>query len=51
MSPAALEELLAVDREGWKQAAEAQRKFLDGFGSRMPREMIAENDALIGRLG
>ena len=51
VSPAVLEELLAVDREGWKQAADAQRKFLDGFGARMPREMLAENDALIGRLG
>jgi phosphoenolpyruvate carboxykinase (GTP) len=46
-----LEELLAVDREGWRQGAEGQRKFLDGFGARMPREMLAENDELVRRLG
>jgi phosphoenolpyruvate carboxykinase (GTP) len=51
VAPAVLDELLAVDREGWKQAADAQRKFLDTFGARMPREMLAENDALIARLG
>ena len=49
--PPVLEELLAVDREGWRQAATAQRQFLDTFGARMPREMLAENDALVGRLG
>jgi len=49
--PAVLEELLAVDREGWRQAAQAQRQFLDTFGARMPREMLDENDALVGRLG
>jgi phosphoenolpyruvate carboxykinase (GTP) len=47
----ALEELLAVDRDGWRQGAAAQRKFLDGFGARMPREMLAENDELLRRLG
>jgi phosphoenolpyruvate carboxykinase (GTP) len=51
VSPAVLEELLAVDREGWRQAAGAQRQFLDTFGARMPREMLAENDALLERLG
>jgi phosphoenolpyruvate carboxykinase (GTP) len=51
LPPPVLDELLAVDREGWKQAAAAQRQFLDGFGARMPREMLAENDSLISRLG
>jgi len=51
VSPAVFEELLAVDHEGWRQAAAAQRQFLDRFGARMPREMLAENDALLGRLG
>ena len=45
------EELLAVDREEWRQGAASQRKFLDTFGARMPREMLAENDELLRRLG
>jgi len=49
--PAVLRELLAVDRGEWREAAAAQRKYLETFGARMPREMLAENDALLARLG
>ena len=39
VSPPAMEELLAIDRVGWLEAAAAQQKFLLGFGDRMPPEI------------
>jgi phosphoenolpyruvate carboxykinase (GTP) len=50
VSPPAMEELLAIDRGGWLEAAAAQQKFLLGFGDRMPPEIQQENDALTRRL-
>jgi phosphoenolpyruvate carboxykinase (GTP) len=50
VSSAMLEELLAVDRQGWLEAAEGHREFLNKFGDRMPREIWQENDALVKRL-
>ncbi|HZP42074.1 MAG TPA: phosphoenolpyruvate carboxykinase domain-containing protein, partial [Candidatus Binatia bacterium] len=51
LAPAVLEELLRVDRTGWLDAAGEQRKFLERFGTRMPGELLAQNDALVRRLG
>jgi len=45
-----LEELLAVDRQGWLEAAAAQGTFLEQFGDRLPREIRGEQDALVKRL-
>jgi phosphoenolpyruvate carboxykinase (GTP) len=50
LSPAVLEELLAVEREGWLQAAENHREFFSKFGDHMPREILQENEALARRL-
>jgi phosphoenolpyruvate carboxykinase (GTP) len=50
VSPTMLQELLAVDREGWIEASHGQREFLDKFGGRMPREIWQENEALEQRL-
>jgi len=50
ISPAMLNELLAVDREGWLQAAEGQGEFFSKFGDHMPREIWRENEDLVRRL-
>ena len=50
VSRATLEELLAVDRQGWLEAAAAQGTFLEQFGDRLPREIRGEQDALVKRL-
>ena len=50
VSRATLEELLAVDREGWLEAAAAQGTFFEQFGDRLPREIREEQDALVKRL-
>jgi phosphoenolpyruvate carboxykinase (GTP) len=50
LSPAVLEELLAVEREGWLQAAANQREFFSKFGDHMPRQIVQENEALARRL-
>jgi phosphoenolpyruvate carboxykinase (GTP) len=36
IDPAALEALLAIDRDGWKAELESIGEYLDGFGPRMP---------------
>ena len=50
LSPAAMKELLTVEREGWLQAAAGQREFFGQFGDRMPRELWQESEALTRRL-
>ncbi|TMA34531.1 MAG: phosphoenolpyruvate carboxykinase (GTP) [Deltaproteobacteria bacterium] len=50
VSPATLAELLAVDREGWLEAAAAKGTFLEQFGDRLPREIRDEQAALVKRL-
>ena len=50
VSRATLEELLAVDRQGWLEAAAAQGTFLEQFGDRLPREIREEQAALVKRL-
>jgi len=50
VSPAVMDELLSVDREGWLKAAEGQREFFRQFGDRLPQELWQENAALDKRL-
>jgi len=50
VSRATLEELLAVDRGGWLEAAAAQQQFLEQFGEHLPREIHDEQAALVKRL-
>jgi phosphoenolpyruvate carboxykinase (GTP) len=50
VTPAVLNDLLTVDREGWLEAVAWQREFFDKFGDRMPREIWQENEALTRRL-
>ncbi|MGE3538717.1 MAG: phosphoenolpyruvate carboxykinase (GTP) [Candidatus Tectimicrobiota bacterium] len=50
VTPEAMQELTAVDREGWLQAVEGQREFFKQFGDRLPPEMWQETDALAHRL-
>ncbi len=46
-----LEELLRVDRDEWSGELEPQRKFLERFGERLPREIWHEHEQLVARLG
>jgi phosphoenolpyruvate carboxykinase (GTP) len=43
-------ELLAVDRAGWTNEVPLIREYYATFGARMPRELVAELDALEKRL-
>jgi phosphoenolpyruvate carboxykinase (GTP) len=43
-------ELLDVDREGWANEVPLIRDYYATFGERMPQELVAELDALEGRL-
>ncbi len=45
-----LDELLAVDRQGWLSAIEAQREFFEKFGGRMPKAIWDEHHAATRRL-
>ena len=45
-----LEELLQIDRADWENEIASQRKFFAQFGSRLPREIQAEHEALEQRL-
>jgi phosphoenolpyruvate carboxykinase (GTP) len=42
---------LAVDDDAWKAELPGVREYFEGFGERMPRELVAELDALESRLG
>jgi phosphoenolpyruvate carboxykinase (GTP) len=45
-----LEALLRIDRTDWQQEVASQRKFFEQFGSRLPREIQQEHEALAQRL-
>ncbi|KAA2285240.1 phosphoenolpyruvate carboxykinase (GTP) [Arenimonas fontis] len=51
IAPAALAELLAVDREGWKAEMEAIAEYLNEFGDRTPAALKAERDRIAAGLG
>ncbi|HKE01597.1 MAG TPA: phosphoenolpyruvate carboxykinase domain-containing protein, partial [Planctomycetota bacterium] len=47
----AMEELLRVDPDGWAATWQEQSTFYDKLGSRLPRELRDQHDALKKRLG
>ncbi|HXQ22064.1 MAG TPA: phosphoenolpyruvate carboxykinase (GTP) [Candidatus Acidoferrales bacterium] len=50
VSPAVMQALLAVDHDGWVEAAAGQRKFFEQFGEHLPRQIWQENETLTRRL-
>jgi phosphoenolpyruvate carboxykinase (GTP) len=50
LSPAVMTDLLAIDHDGWLEAAAGQRKFFEQFGDHLPPEIRQENEALTKRL-
>ncbi len=51
VSPAALKEILSVDKEGWrKEIADIRKNHYPKFGSKLPKELSAELDKLEARL-
>jgi phosphoenolpyruvate carboxykinase (GTP) len=50
VTPAALQELCAVDRDGWMEAVAGQQEFFKKFGDRLPKAMWQESEALARRL-
>jgi phosphoenolpyruvate carboxykinase (GTP) len=51
VSPATLQELLAVQPSAWRKEAAEMREYLKEFGGRSPPEMTAELDEIEKRLG
>jgi len=50
LGPDKLEKLLSVDVEGWRAEVPAIREHLKQFGSRLPKALLEETDALEQRL-
>ncbi len=50
LAPAALEELLAVDEDGWRAELDAIGDYLDTFGSRTPARLRAERQRVADAL-
>ncbi|MGE0682621.1 MAG: phosphoenolpyruvate carboxykinase (GTP) [Candidatus Binatia bacterium] len=50
VSPEALKELFAIDRDGWLDAVAGQQEFFKKFGDHMPKELRQESEALAKRL-
>ena len=50
IQPAALEQLLHVDREGWHAEMEAIGEYLAGYGERTPAKLIAEQRRIAAQL-
>ncbi|MBI3248051.1 MAG: phosphoenolpyruvate carboxykinase (GTP) [Deltaproteobacteria bacterium] len=50
LKPGVLDELFAVDRDGWKEAVANQQEFLKQYGDHMPKEIWQESEALAKRL-
>ncbi len=50
VSPAQLQTLTSVDREGWTREAEDQGSFIQQFRERVPAEIWAQHEALRSRL-
>ncbi len=46
-----LSELMKVESEDWREELESQKEFLDSIGSKLPREIWQEHQALKERLG
>lgn len=50
ISQADLDQLLAVDRDGWKQNLKSQGEYFDKFGDHLPAGIKEEHKALSERL-
>jgi len=48
---ATLEALLEVDTKGWSDEMEQIREYLEGFGDRLPHQMIVELNKVVADLG
>lgn len=51
VSEAALQQLLAVDTDGWRREAQEIGSYLDTFGDRVPPQLRAEHQRLLAALG
>jgi phosphoenolpyruvate carboxykinase (GTP) len=51
VSPEMLHQLLAVDAEEWKRELAGQIDFLESLGPKVPKELLAQYEALAGRFG
>ena len=47
---ATLEALLAVDRDAWSTEMEQIREYLEGYGDRLPDQMVVELDKVAAAL-
>jgi phosphoenolpyruvate carboxykinase (GTP) len=50
LDAAALEQLLSIDREGWKAEMASIGEYLDSFGDRTPHALKAERAKIAARL-
>ena len=50
ISPSDMEQLLSVDREGWKQNLKSQSEYFESFGDHLPAGIKEEHEALGKRL-
>ena len=50
LDPEDLRELLAVESEGWLAELPMIREYYESFGAKMPKELVAQLDALKSRL-
>ena len=50
LHPAALEQLLHVDREGWQAELQAIGEYLSGYGERAPSGLLAERERIAAGL-
>jgi phosphoenolpyruvate carboxykinase (GTP) len=50
LAPDVMRELLAIDRDGWRETLAGEREFFGKFGDRLPREMWRQHEALARRL-
>jgi phosphoenolpyruvate carboxykinase (GTP) len=50
MDPATLEQLVTIDRDGWKAEMASIGEYLDSFGERTPHALMAERAKIAARL-
>jgi phosphoenolpyruvate carboxykinase (GTP) len=50
LQQAAVDALLRIDRDEWLTEAADRARFLQGFGDKLPPELLAENNSLVSRL-
>ena len=50
VSQSELDQLLSIDREGWRQNLKSQSDYFDSFGDHLPAAIKGEHEALGKRL-